>query len=73
MSKQLAVLKGIKHGNVFFTSFDGDKDKIVRTADGKVSYILIAITNSDEKAQKIWRKHHGPTRNIPKTRNRSER
>lgn len=45
------VLKGIREGNKFFTSFNGDDP--TRLATGEVAYEVLGYANTVEEAQKI--------------------
>lgn len=53
------VLRGIKEGNVFWTSSQKGEDP-TKLATGEVAYELIGYANSDVEAKSLYQKHCGP-------------
>ncbi len=52
---KFVVLKGIKAGNLFWTSYKYGEDPTL-TSDGNVRYEVLSYTKDSEDAIEIWRK-----------------
>jgi hypothetical protein len=54
--KPYVVLRGIEHGNVFWTTTIKDDDPTL-LADGTVAYEVIKYCDTDKEAMAIWDQH----------------
>ena len=55
MADKFVVLRSIETGDVFWSTA-GDRNP-ERMADGRIAYEVIAYTDDDAEAQRIWAKH----------------